>query len=86
MTLPTINGLSNRSESKGLLHNMSHLQADWWEVEVRRHFVELSEPTVDVVEGEGVVELIEDVVDGGGLEAQVQTEVRGVVIVLRWQV
>ena len=46
----------------------------------------MSEPTVDVVEGEGVVELIEDVVDGGGLEAQVQTEVRGVVIVLRWQV
>ena len=46
----------------------------------------MSEPTVDVVEGEGVVELIEDVVDGGGLEAQVQTEVRRVVIVLRWQV
>ena len=65
---------------------MSHLQVDWWEVEVRRHFVESSEPTVDVVEGEGVVELIEDVVEGGGLEAQVHTEVRGVVIVLRWQV
>ena len=46
----------------------------------------MSELAVDVVEGEGVVELTEDVVEGGGLEAQVHTEVRGVVIVLRWQV
>ena len=65
---------------------MSHLQADWWEVEVRRHFVELSELAVDVVEGEGDVELTEDVVEGGGLEAQVHTEVRRVVIVLRCRV
>ena len=46
----------------------------------------MSELAVDVVEGEGDVELTEDVVEGGGLEAQVHTEVRGVVIVLRWQV
>ena len=46
----------------------------------------MSELAVDVVEGEGDVELTEDVVEGGGLEAQVHTEVRRVVIVLRWQV
>ena len=46
----------------------------------------MSELAVDVVEGEGDVELTEDVVEGGGLEAQVHTEVRGVVIVLGWQV
>ena len=46
----------------------------------------MSELTVDVVESEGAVELTEDVVEGGGLEAQVHTEVRRVVIVLRWQV